>query len=71
MTLMDGWEDEEGWVGAKFAGCMWIFTKEALTVGQILDRVQEEYLRKHIMSIMLCTNWVCAGASVDHAWGRQ
>ena len=45
MTLMDkirGWEDEESWVGSKFAACMWIFSKEALTRGQILDREQEE-----------------------------
>ena len=71
MTLMDeirGWEDEESWVGSKFAACMWICTKEALTGGQILDREQEEYLRKRIMSIMLCANWVCAGAFVDHEW---
>ena len=32
-------------------------TKEALTREQILDRVQEEYFRKHIMSVMLCANW--------------
>ena len=25
-------------------------------------------LRKRIMSIMLCTNWVCAGTFVDHEW---
>ena len=69
MTLMDkirGWEDEESWVGCKFAACMWMYTKEALTRGQMLDRVQEEHLRKRIMSIMLCTNLVCAGAFVDH-----
>ena len=67
MTLMDkirGWEDEESWVGSKFAACMWIYTQEALTGGQILDRVQEEYLRKRTMS----TNWVCAGAFVDNGW---
>ena len=40
MTLTDeirGWEDEESWVGSKFAACMWIYTKEALTGGQTLD----------------------------------
>ena len=60
MTLMvriRGLEDEESWVGSKFAACMWIFSKEALTGGQILHPVQEDYLRKRIMS----TNWVCAG----------
>ena len=49
MTLMDRirrWEEEESWVGSKFAACMWKNTKEALTGGQILDRVQEAYLRK-------------------------
>ena len=36
MTLMDkfrGWEDEESWVGSKFAACMWMYTGEALTGG--------------------------------------
>ena len=71
MTLMDkirGWEDEESWVRSKFAACQWICAKEALTGGQILDRVQEEYLRKRIKSITLCTNWVCEGAFIDHEW---
>ena len=36
--------------------------------GQILDRLEEEYLRKRMMSIMLCTNWVCAGTFVHHEW---
>ena len=74
MTFMDkirGWEDEESRVGSKFAACMWIYTREALTGGQMLDRKQEEYLRKRIMSVMLCTNWVCAGAFVDHVWASS
>ena len=61
MTLMDkirGWEDEGSWVGSKFAACMWIYTKEALTGGQILDREQEEYLKKRNVDYV-CTNWVC------------
>ena len=69
MTLMDNfrwWEDEERWVGSKIAACMWTCTKEALTGGQIVDREQEEYLKKRVMSFMLCTNWVCAGTFVDH-----
>ena len=68
MVKIRGWEDEESWVGSKFAACMWIYTKEALTGGQILDRVQEEYPRKRIMSIVLCKNWVFAGAFADHEW---
>ena len=68
MTMMDkirGWEDDARWVGSKFAACMWIYTEETLTGGQILDREQEEYLKKRMMSIMLCTNWVRAGTFVD------
>ena len=71
MTMMDkinGWEDAERWVGSKFAACMWIYTEEALTGGQILNQEQEEYLKKRMMSIMLSTNWVCAGTFVDHGW---
>ena len=71
MTVMDkihGWEDEEKWMGSKFAACMWIYTKSAQTGGQILDRVQEEYVRKRKMSMMLCANWICEGAFVDHEW---
>ena len=69
MTMMDkinGREDEERWVGSKFASCMWIYTKEELTRGQRLNLEQQECLKKRIMSILLCTNWVCAGTFVDH-----
>ena len=71
MTMMDninGKEDEERWVGSKFAACMWIYTKEVLTGGQILNQEQEEYLNQRMMSIMLFTNWVCAATFVDHEW---
>ena len=50
------------------AACVWIYRKEALTGGQKLDREQEEHLKQRIMSIMLCTNWVCEGAFVNHEW---
>ena len=71
LTMMDavcGWEDEEKIVGSKFAACMWIYTKEVLTRGHILNREKEEYLKKRMMFIMLCTNWVSAGALEDHEW---
>ena len=38
MTIMDeicGWEDEQNRVGSKVAACMWIYTKEVSTSGQI------------------------------------
>ena len=68
MEKINGWEDEARWLGSKFAACMWIYTKEALTGGQTLNQEQEEYLKKRIMSIMRCTNWVCAGTFADHEW---
>ena len=34
----------------------------------ILNPEMEEYLKKRMMSIMLCTNWVCAGTYEDHEW---
>ena len=45
MTIMDaiyGWEDQEKRVGSKFAACMWIYTKEVLTRGQLLNPEMEE-----------------------------
>ena len=64
---MDGKDDEKR-VGSKFAACMWIYTKEVLTRGQILTPEVEEYLKRRLMSIMLCMNWVSAGAFGDHEW---
>ena len=32
----------------------------------MLKQEQEEYLKKRMMSVMLCANWVCAGTFVDH-----
>ena len=55
MTIMDaiyGWEDEEKRVGSKFAACMWIYTNEVLTRGQIHTPEMEAYLKKRMMSIM-------------------
>ena len=59
MPLMDkirGWEDEEKRVGSKFATCMWNCTKKALTSEQIPNPAMEEYWKKRMLSIMLCTN---------------
>ena len=74
MTLMDeirGREDEESWVGSKFAVFMWIYTKEALTGGQILDREQEEYLRRRIMSIKVHKFSPAGGGNFQHGTGFQ
>ena len=48
-TIIDeicGWEDAEKRVGSKFAACVWIYTKEALTEGHIPNPAMEEYLKK-------------------------
>ena len=57
----DGWDPNS-------AACLWNFTKEAWTKGQKLGPEQEEYLKKRMLSSMICTNWVCAGVFVDHEW---
>ena len=31
------------------------------TLEQMLGLEQEEFLKKRMLSIMICTNWVCAG----------
>ena len=46
MDAIYGWEDEEKRVGSKFAACMWTYTEEVLTRGQILNSEKEEYLKK-------------------------
>ena len=47
---------------------MWIYTKKALTKEQIPNPAMEEDLKKRMLSIMLCANWVCEGAFVNHEW---
>ena len=64
---MDGKDDEKR-VGSKFAACMWIYTKEVLTKGQKPIPEMEEYLKRRLMSIVLCMNWVSAGTFDDHEW---
>ena len=70
MNLMDairGWDDDKSWVGSKFAACMWIYTKEALTGGtdtrQRTRRVPEETHNVHdaLHKLGLCRY-------VDHEW---
>ena len=59
MTVKDkisGWEDEELWVGSKFAACKCIYTKRLLTGERNPTlEVEEEYLKQRLMSIMICT----------------
>ena len=71
MTVMDkiyGWEDEETWVGSKFAACMWICTKVVLTGWQKPTPEIEEFLKRRLLSIVLRVNLVCAGTCDDHEW---
>ena len=69
MTVMDkiyGWIDEEKWVGSKFTACMWIYTKGVLTEWRKPTPEMQEYLKLRMLSMVLCVNWVCAGAFDDH-----
>ena len=59
MTVMDkisGWEDEERWVGSKFAGVHVDLHQRVLTSGRKPTPEMEECLKQRLMSIMICTN---------------
>ena len=73
-TVLDkihGWIDEEKWVGSKVAACMWIHTKMVLTEWRKPTPEMQEYLKRRMLSIMLCVNWVCAGTFDDHEWASE
>ena len=65
MDKVDGWEDEQKWVGSKFAACMWIYTKAVLCDGQA--STQDDWWRR-LFSIMESVNWVCEEACEEHEW---
>ena len=68
MDKIQGWTDEEKWVGSKFAACMWIYTKTVLTERRKPTPEMLEYLKRRMSSIMFCVNCLCAGIFDDHEW---
>ena len=58
---------KSGWVRNSQRVCG-IYTKGVLTRGQIPTPEMKEYLKRRLMSIMLCMNWVSAGTFDDHEW---
>ena len=65
MDKVDGWEDEEKWVGSNFAACMWIHTTCVLCDGQ---ESTQDYLERRLLSIMESVIWVCEEALEEHDW---
>ena len=63
-----GWQDEEKLVCSVFAACMWIYTKGVLTEWGKPTPEMQEYLKRRMLSFVLCVNWVCEGAFDDHEW---
>ena len=59
MDKIDGWEDEENWVGSKIAACTWIYTETVPCDGQDLP---QDNLKRRLFSIMERVNWVCEEA---------
>ena len=51
-----------------FSACMWIYTKCVLREGRKPTPEMQEYLKRRILSIMLCVNSVCEGAFDHHEW---
>ena len=65
MDRIGGWE-EENWVGARFAACMWS-TQESSDMQWSKNNVQN-YRLLIFRSILDAVNWVCDGALDDHVW---
>ena len=57
MDTIEGWEEEETWVGSRFAA--------VLCQGQAST---QEYLRRRLISIMESVDWVCDDVLEDHEW---
>ena len=47
---------------------MWLYTKMVLTEWRKPTSEMDEYLKRRMLSIMQCVNWVCAGTFDDHEW---
>ena len=58
--MKDGKEEEEKWVGSRFAA-----TLKTCCDGQ---ESTQEYLRRRLLSIMESVTWVCEDALEDHKW---
>ena len=47
---------------------MWLNTKMVLSEWRKPTPEMQEYLKRRMLSIMLCVNWVYAGTLDDHEW---
>ena len=54
--------------GFKIEADLWIYTKIVLTEWRKPTPEMQEYLKRRMLSIMLCVSWVCAGAFDDREW---
>ena len=62
MTVMDkveGWDDEEKWVGSKYAACMCVCDGRGST---------PEDLRRKLEITRECVGWVCEDVMWEHEW---
>ena len=65
VDKIEGWEEEEKWVGSRFAACMWIYTEAVICNGQ---ENTQEYLMQRFRSILEGVTWLCDDALEDHEW---
>ena len=68
MDRIGGWEEgeeQESWVGTRFAASMWIYTKAVVCNGQ--SHMQNFKIFK-LRSILEAVNWVGDDAFDDHVW---
>ena len=71
MDKICGWEDEEKWVGSKFAACMWIYTKGCVDKWAKTHSRNVGVLEATLLPIMLCMNWSVLERSTITSWCPQ
>ena len=63
-------EDEESWVGSKFAACTWIYPKEALAGGQILSMALDFKIEAPCV-VQRSVLWFSAPTNLNRIMGTQ
>ena len=55
-------------MGSNFEACLWLNSKMVLSEWRKPTPEMQEYLKRRMLSIMLCVHWVCAGTLDDQEW---
>ena len=66
MYKVEGWNEEEWWVGSHLAASIWIYTKAALCDGRKRDPPLD--LQPFLATIIESVSWVTEDSLWDHDW---